>query len=441
MSTRPLISVLIRTKDRPTLLCEALQSVLRQSWDNLEIIIVNDGGEDVSAQVIPQAADNIHWYNNTGDLGRSHAANLAMAQATGQYCLFLDDDDSIDPAHLQNLADALAAHPEHVAAYSAVRVMTNGVKADKPDFCYPFDAVRLMIENYIPIHAVLFRRALIDAGLRFDPAFDRFEDWDFWLQAAERHTFVYVDKCTATYRVDSASGFGAKDDTGEALNEYRIAVYRKWLPRWPNDKILAIVDNSREYPRIAVLSRANSELKEQVSRLDADLLARQETQRDLKDQVSQLNAALLAQEALRDLKGQVSQLNAALLARQETQRNLEDQVSQLNAALLARQETLLDKEDQISQLNAALLARQETLRDKEDQVSQLNADLLARQETQGDLEDQVSQLNADLLARQETQRDLEDQVSQLNAELLAGPETQGDQEDQVSQPNADMLGR
>jgi len=323
MSTRPLISVLIRTKDRPTLLCEALQSVLRQSWDNLEIIIVNDGGEDVSAQVIPQAADNIHWYNNTGDLGRSHAANLAMAQATGQYCLFLDDDDSIDPAHLQNLADALAAHPKHVAAYSAVRVMTNGVKADKPDFCYPFDAVRLMIENYIPIHAVLFRRTLIDAGLRFDPAFDRFEDWDFWLQAAERHTFVYVDKCTATYRVDSASGFGAKDDTGEALNEYRIAVYRKWLPRWPNEKILAIVDSSREFPRIAVLSRANSELKDQVS-----------------------------------------QLYAALLARQETLRDKEDQVSQLNAALLARQETLRDKEDQVSQLYAALLARQETLRDK-----------------------------------------------------------------------------
>ena len=301
MSTRPLISVLIRTKDRPTLLCEALQSVLRQSWDNLEIIIVNDGGEDVSAQVIPQAADNIHWYNNTGDLGRSHAANLAMAQATGQYCLFLDDDDSIDPAHLQNLADALAAHPEHVAAYSAVRVMTNGVKADKPDFCYPFDAVRLMIENYIPIHAVLFRRTLIDAGLRFDPAFDRFEDWDFWLQAAERHTFVYVDKCTATYRVDSASGFGAKDDTGEALNEYRIAVYRKWLPRWPNEKILAIVDSSREFPRIAVLSRANSELKDQVSQLYAALLARQET---LRDKIAELDRTY---QALYDAQNQAAE--------------------------------------------------------------------------------------------------------------------------------------
>ena len=301
MSTRPLISVLIRTKDRPTLLCEALQSVLRQSWDNLEIIIANDGGEDVSAQVIPQAADNIHWYNNTGDLGRSHAANLAMAQATGQYCLFLDDDDSIDPAHLQNLADALAAHPEHVAAYSAVRVMTNGVKADKPDFCYPFDAVRLMIENYIPIHAVLFRRALIDAGVRFDPAFDRFEDWDFWLQAAERHTFVYVDKCTATYRVDYASGFGAKDDTGEALNEYRIAVYRKWLPRWPNDKILAIVDSSREFPRIAVLSRANSELKDQVSQLYAALLARQET---LRDKIAELDRTY---QALYDAQNQAAE--------------------------------------------------------------------------------------------------------------------------------------
>lgn len=296
MSSPPLISVLIRTKDRPAQLAEALQSVLQQSWDNLEVIIVNDGGEDVSAQVIPADAGNIKWCNNTGEHGRSHAANLAMSQAAGQYCLFLDDDDTIDPPHLQNLADALQANPEHVAAYSAVRVMTDGVAEDKPSFCYPFDAVRLMIENTIPIHAVLFRRALIDAGFRFDPAFDRFEDWDFWLQAAERNTFIYVDKCTATYRVDSASGFGAKEDTGEALDEYRMALYRKWLPRWPDEKILAMADRSREYPRIAVLNRANSELKDQVSRLNAALLARQETLRDKIAELDRTYQALYASQ-------------------------------------------------------------------------------------------------------------------------------------------------
>ena len=110
-----------------------------------------------------------------------------------------------------------------------------------------------------------------------------------------------MDKCTATYRVDSASGFGAKDDTGEALNEYRIAVYRKWLPRWPNEKILAIVDSSREFPRIAVLSRANSELKDQVSQLYAALLARQET---LRDKIAELDRTY---QALYDAQNQAAE--------------------------------------------------------------------------------------------------------------------------------------
>ena len=137
MKTTPLVSVLIRTKDRKALLQEALQSVLAQTWPSLEVIIVNDGGEDFSADVVPAGADNIRWLDNPGPHGRSHAANLALESAAGTYCLFLDDDDSIDPPHLANLVEVLDRHPEHAGAYSAVRTLTDGVAGDSAAFGDP----------------------------------------------------------------------------------------------------------------------------------------------------------------------------------------------------------------------------------------------------------------------------------------------------------------
>jgi O-antigen biosynthesis protein len=259
MNSLALVSVLIRTKDRKSLLCAAIDSVLAQSYDSIEIIVINDGGADYSAEILADYADQartLRWINNTGKHGRSHAANLALEQAQGEFCLFLDDDDSIDPAHIANLANALNDQDIYPLAYSAVRVITDGITEETPSFAHPFDPVRLMVENYIPIHAALFKRSLLSAGVRFDPAFDRFEDWDFWLQIAQQHAFTFVDQCTASYRVDSSSGFGAKENTDDNMDAYRIALYKKWLALWSDEQLIVLLNRSREFPRISVLENS-----------------------------------------------------------------------------------------------------------------------------------------------------------------------------------------
>src|SRR5690606_20300762 len=94
-----LVSVLIRTRNRRDLLLEALQSVMQQTWPAIEIIIVNDGGEDYennlpSATVQPLRT--LRWIQNVAGQGRSAAGNTALNVATGEYCVFLDDDDWFD---------------------------------------------------------------------------------------------------------------------------------------------------------------------------------------------------------------------------------------------------------------------------------------------------------------------------------------------------------
>ena len=95
----PLVSLIVRTKDRPALLREALQSICEQTYPKIEIIVVNDGGDDVSEVILPFIGVNttIVLVQFPVNLGRSKAANAGLDKATGDYIAFLDDDDWMMP--------------------------------------------------------------------------------------------------------------------------------------------------------------------------------------------------------------------------------------------------------------------------------------------------------------------------------------------------------
>ncbi|MES2625170.1 MAG: glycosyltransferase, partial [Pseudomonadota bacterium] len=286
MPAPSLVSVLIRTFNRPQLLLEAVNSVLQQTWSNLEIIIVNDNGDDHSASLPASSIDpvrTLRWFNISGEPGRSAAANLALEKATGEYCLFLDDDDWLDPPHIANLVAAIHSMPAALLVYSAVKTYRQDTGETKESFNHPFDATRLLAENYIPIHAALFSRELIRLGCRFDTALDRYEDWDFWLQVLQHTNFLFVPECTATYRIAAQSGFGEKTD--EALQDLRLDLYRKWLPRWSNQQILAMMDRCRQFPQIAVLQ---NEFEEQGKYLRHMIKFEKELHVELQSRTGQL---------------------------------------------------------------------------------------------------------------------------------------------------------
>lgn len=321
MSASSLVSVLIRTKDRKTLLLEAVQSVLLQTHTPLDILIVNDGGADHSADLPVVNADSgrtLHWLDNQGS-GRSAAANTALLAARGRYCLFLDDDDWLDPAHIGNLVQALDATPACLLAYSATRTVMADGSIGVETFDHPFDATRLLTENYIPIHAALFSRALVELGCRFDTNYDRYEDWDFWLQALQHSDFLYIPACTANYRVTQGSGFGVRPETDQ---QYRLALIRKWLPRWTDAQVLAVIDRSRSFPLLAPL---REELADQL-RFVA-LLQEQEA-----TMTRELGLRATALHKQTTLLGEAStRLQVAEQERLDTENSLQQTQAQLNA--------------------------------------------------------------------------------------------------------------
>ncbi|PLX74734.1 MAG: hypothetical protein C0614_11615, partial [Desulfuromonas sp.] len=130
----PLVSLIVRTRNRPELLKEALASIARQGRQNLEVIIVNDGGCPVTGLATEQLVGrSVRVEDHAVCKGRAAAANSGLALVRGDYVGFLDDDDTIEPDHLESLMAVALAHQQQPAVvYSAVRALRRGDCSSPP---------------------------------------------------------------------------------------------------------------------------------------------------------------------------------------------------------------------------------------------------------------------------------------------------------------------
>ena len=255
--SQPLISVIIRSMGRPVL-HDALASLARQTYPNLEVVLVNACGPE-HPETPRLGGLHIRRIDNPGPIKRSRAANLGLAAAAGEFAIFLDDDDWFEPEHLETLASLLISQPDAAAAYAGVRCVE--VPADTEEspgkdattavriFNDEFNPARLLVENYIPIHALLFRHTQSPPSPSFDESLDLFEDWDFWLQLLAHGRFIHHPGITAVYRIHPGSGAGVQAEQESALAALD-RVLTKWRQRWTPQQLRDLVAHVRLTTRI-----------------------------------------------------------------------------------------------------------------------------------------------------------------------------------------------
>ena len=297
----PLVSVLVRSMNRACL-PEALASVALQTHANLELVLINASGQphaplDYLPPTLPWRL--IEPPHSPSDLpgaarscGRAHAANLALQAAQGELALFLDDDDLLEPQHLERLIAALADHPQAVGAYSGVRVETHD-GTHLRDYDLPWSRERLQGVNFLPIHAVLFRMEPVrQRGLRFDEELPVLEDWDFWLQLTEGADLVHCPGVSAVYR--QGLGQSALGDP-EHPNHWRVW-HRRLLGRWASISPPEAMATTLAWHAEAV-DRSQSELAHQVTALKAEIARQQQAQRDESARSQALESSLSLAQA------------------------------------------------------------------------------------------------------------------------------------------------
>ena len=232
----PLVSVIIRTMDRPFYLREALQAVRNQTYQNIEVIVVDDGNVKAKRILEDFRGMKICYIPGEGKLGRCKAGNVGLAQAKGNYINFLDEDDLWFADHVDVLVRELEAASEYGAAYSEGFQVETELVSESP-FQYKewtwnivhrqtFDRSLLKEKNYIPINCLMFSRGLYHQYGGFDENLSLLEDWELWNRYARKSNFLFVPKTTCLYRVPKSHPVSASRQ--QALDEAYPLIKRKF---------------------------------------------------------------------------------------------------------------------------------------------------------------------------------------------------------------------
>lgn len=215
----PLATLVMRTiGGRPREIRRAIVSAAANTFQPLEVVVVFQGGEGgdwVDVQRLPAEFApfpvRVLRNPNTGDR-RAENLNIGWAAGQGRYLGFLDDDDTLQPQHLQLLVDAMAASG-HAWAYSQAVLRKEDeslavVSETRPFRRHRFSLRALWNENFLPIHSLLIDRERLAPALRERPFceyLDRSEDWDFILRLAFHHEPAVVEEFTCTYHVSTGA--------------------------------------------------------------------------------------------------------------------------------------------------------------------------------------------------------------------------------------------
>lgn len=206
ISFTPQLSIILRTKDRPQLLRRALTSLANQTNKNFEVIVVNDGGVDVSNIIdFYKPFYSLYYIHHKESKGRTAAINTGLQEAQLKWVAYLDDDDILYPWHYEGLLNAADQEQTGLVYSDYNRVLFLNTKDAIPKLIsgapsWEFDRDQLMVQNYLPIHTYIHRRDLIDRIGFWNEDLDRLEDYDFLLRLSSITDFNHVRKVTCEYR-------------------------------------------------------------------------------------------------------------------------------------------------------------------------------------------------------------------------------------------------
>lgn len=185
----PLVSVIIPTFNGQRFLLPAVQSVLRQTFERCEIIIVDDGSTDGSHELIercPQLDPRIRCIRKSNG-GLSSARNAGLDAAKGDYLAFLDDDDFWHVSKIQKHVEHLEQRPAIGVSYSGTRFVNvdgHPLRHSRIPRCRGLDDFYTYCRNPITNGSnALFRRGIFEVH-RFDETLPRNQDVDCWLRIA-----------------------------------------------------------------------------------------------------------------------------------------------------------------------------------------------------------------------------------------------------------------
>lgn len=266
----PLVTVVIPTKDRAQGVLAAVRSVLDQTYQNVQLVVVDDGSTDGTHEGLRPVLDDprVEYVRREVAGGVSVARNVGLAQARGTYVAYLDSDNTWKPNFLEVMVAFVTTRGLRVG-YAVSELIGDGQLQYRAT---PFDAAALRERNFIDCIVLLHERSLLDEVGGFDEKLRRMVDWDLMIRMAGVTDFALAPFVATTYDL-----WEERDDrlsTSEPFG-FRYVIKSKRLVDWDAAE-RALPDRDADLVSVVVHARGGSSVVERcvdrlVERTEGDL--------------------------------------------------------------------------------------------------------------------------------------------------------------------------
>jgi len=237
----PLVSVIIPTYNRASVLPRAVDSVLGQRDVSFELIVVDDGSTDNTSTMFNAQQSTKNPFSGSGghdalrvvrcakNKGPSAARNLGIREARGAWIAFLDSDDEWKPGKLKTQLQFFREHPDYLICQTEEIWIRNGVRVNPMKKHQKFGG--FIFEKCLPLcvvspSAVMMHRELFDEVGLFDELLPACEDYDLWLRIAAKHPIGLIEK---PYIIKYGGHADQRSREFPAMDRFRIQSLAKIL--------------------------------------------------------------------------------------------------------------------------------------------------------------------------------------------------------------------
>lgn len=278
---KPLISVIIPTYNRKTIIKDALDSVFAQEPKNFEVIVVDDGSTDGTCQYLTELNLPIRLFKKKNG-GASSARNFGLKKARGKYISFLDSDDVWLPDILKLESEYLEKHPSAPLVYSDYYTQIDGhilkntmfersTRSESQMKSYklpPFGANQALAH----LSSTMIRKQILEDIGVFDERIKIYEDHDLFNRISERKKLHYINKPQAIYRIEKNPNRLTNSDISILLSDVEryMEIYEKRNKNFQTRKIEKAIEKShRLINQLKFVNRLYKEQKISKRRIDS----------------------------------------------------------------------------------------------------------------------------------------------------------------------------
>ena len=223
----PLVSIIIPTYNREKLIDKTIYSIINQTYQNIEIIVVDDCSKDKTIDIVNGIKDSRIVYKVLDkNQGAPAARNIGIQIATGDYIAFLDSDDRWEPNKLELQLNLIKSKPNVGVVYTGIKVIDETSKTEnvKTPNIRGQILQKLLIRNCVgSTSSVLIDKELLLKVNGFDLTLKSCQDWDLWIRLAKLTEFDFVEEPLLLYYIHEGERISTNFDS---VYEGHFAIYK-----------------------------------------------------------------------------------------------------------------------------------------------------------------------------------------------------------------------